>query len=223
MTYSRSIILLLSCTCMASISACTPDSPYPYVLLEEDNVTSEPDYCQRGIHPIENSSDAYQVSSMIKNTIEETVKGMSDGVYSEEMIVDAYGGTFIVTGIISRIENEVCGADCMTSYQNHSIIATMSSYQKYSASIITGTINYTDDTGKQYTEEGATVFGNITVTDNGESIYYERVYLPYDCLLNDIEIGIVDTIYAITSSWDPEWIYSQNGLLTSTGGTFVIE
>jgi hypothetical protein len=220
--YSINTVILLACTTL--LSGCSPDDTLPYILADEgDSGEPEPVHCQRGIHPIENSSDAYQVSSMIKKSIEITVESMPDGSYNEEQIFDSRGGAITITGIISRTENALCGIDCMSSYHSHNIIATMLNYYNFSASTITGTINYSDNTGSQYTEDGFSTFGNITTTDNGTNISYDRTYPPYDCYSVDTEIGIIDTIYSITSSWDAEWIYSQNGSLTSTGGTFLID
>lgn len=219
---SKNTAILLACT--AFLFGCTSEETFPSILLhDDDDVVPEPIDCQRGVHPIENSSDAHEVSFMIKKSIETTVDNMVDGTYNEELISDAWGGSITITGIISRKENEICGSDCMTSYHSHNIIATMLNYYNFSVSTINGTINYSDNTGSKYTEEGLSTFGNITITDNGTNILYDRTYIPYDCNSVDTEIGIIDTIYSITSSWDVEWIYSQNGSLTSTGGVFLID
>ena len=184
---------------------------------------SDPYDCTRGIHPIETDYDARDASYYIIKTIESAIEALPDGTYHEEQLIGYGGGTIIISGVISRAEDEYCGDGCTTSYSNHDIITTMQNYHNYENTIITGDINYSDNRGKSASAElGYITFGNVMITDNGTDISYDETYI-IQCDSLDTEVGAIDTILSITASNDSIYLYKLTGQLTTANDTFIFD
>lgn len=176
-------------------------------------------YSCGGVHPIETNQDANYVASHIIQRIEDAVNEIPEGVYRNYMVSGIFG-TMDITGVISRTVNESCGANCISRYNNHEIVARMENYASAtSPTVITGDINYSDTTGLQITNGSSTTIGAISIMDNGTNISYERVYVSYDC--DPVKNGIIDRIISISSSGETSLHSDQSGEIISTGGTFI--
>ena len=177
-------------------------------------------------HPIEDSEEASYVAAHISSAIRSEIYELSDGIYSG-IEVPCYFGSMRITGVISRVENEPCGTDCTANYNNHEIIADMSScsyiYNSFLQSTITGVVNYSDTRGDQITGEDVTHIGGITITDNGTVIEFKPTYIYTGGLCNYSVKEVQDTISSISSSGESSYQWDQSGSLTSTGGTFFFE
>jgi hypothetical protein len=215
------IAVILSFTTL--LSGCKDALPILVLLLLIPGVGNDPEDPEVCVHPIEDNEDASYVAAHIASAIRSGMYELPDGIHSE-VEVPCFYGTMTITGVISRVENESCGTDCVTSYNNHEAIANLSDcsyiYRSFLQSTITGVINYSDTTGVQQIGESFSTLGSITITDNGTEIGFRptSVYNGGGCDYSIKEVS--DTIYSISSSGVSSYQWDISGSLTSTGGTF---
>ena len=196
--------------CTATLLSCSSDAG--------DGGASETATCS-GVHPIEDNQDANYVAFHIISRVEDVVNELPEGNYNRHEVSGIFG-TMEITGIVSRTVNESCGTNCITRYNNHEIIAKTSNYASAaSPTVLTGVVNYSDTTGLRIDNGNSSVIGAITITDNGETILYKRVYVSSEC--NPEKNGVVDKIYSVSSSGISSSYLDQRGVIVSTGGTFI--
>lgn len=205
--FSQIAFIVLACT--VALFSCSPGAG--------DGGVSATATCS-GVHPIEDNQDANYVAFHIISRVEDVVNELPEGNYSRHEVSGIFG-TMEITGIVSRTVNESCGTDCIARYNNHEIIANTLNYASAtSPTVLTGVVNYSDTTGLQIDNGDSSVIGAITITDNGETILYKRVYVSSEC--NPEKNGVEDEIYSVSSSGVSSSYLDQRGVIVSTGGTF---
>lgn len=195
-------------------------------LLTSCSVGNDPEDPEVCTHPIKNSEEASYVAAHIASAIGSAVSQLPDGAYNNEE-VSCFYSTMTITGIISRTENESCGTNCSSSYNNHEIIANLSDcsyiYRSFLQSTVTGVINYSDTTGEQQIDQSSSTFGSITITDNGSDVSFRPtwIYTGGGCTYSVKEV--LDTISSISSSGESSYQWDQSGSIAATGGTFFFD
>lgn len=171
-----------------------------------------------GIQPIKDIIDASLAAEDIASTVESAIVTLADGSYTDRLL-SGNTGSISITGTISRSLNQSCGTVCLTSFNNHDIIATLTNYSVGSGDArISGIVDYLDTTGS--TQSGLSNFtsGSISISDNGLPISYDSTIIDSSC--NPSTVGLIDTISAISSSGSSSSSSDQGGILTTSGGSF---